>query len=121
MKSKLIQIEIKNLRLRTVIGANDWERKVLQDVVISVKFKFDSSKAEESDNLEDTFNYKALTKSIIKKVEASAFNLLESLAGMVYNMVKEYDELHDVCVTVEKPHALRFTDNVIATKCDSYE
>ncbi|MCF6239971.1 MAG: dihydroneopterin aldolase [Bacteroidales bacterium] len=121
MNNKLMQIEIKNLRLRTIIGANDWERKVLQDIVITIKFKFDSSKAELSDKLEDTFNYKVLTKRIVKEVEASKFNLLESLAGMVYSIVKEHDELHDVYVHVEKPHALRFCDNVIASKSDNYE
>ncbi len=121
MKNNLMQIEIKNLRLRTIIGANNWEREVLQDVVITIKFKFDSSKAEASDNLEDTFNYKSLTKRIIKEVEASKFNLLESLVGMVYSILKEYAELHDVYVQVEKPHALRFCDNVIASKSDNYE
>lgn len=121
MKNKLIQIEIKNLRLRAIIGANNWERKVFQDVVLSIKFKFDASKAEESDDLTDTFNYKSLTKRIIKEVEESKFNLLESLVGMVYSIVKEYDELHDVYVRVEKPHALRFCDNVIASKSDNYE
>lgn len=121
MKSELMQIEIKNIRLRTIVGANDWERKVLQDVVISVKFKFNSKKAEDSDELKNTFNYKLLTKKIIKEVEASKFKLLESLVCMVYSIVKKHDELEDVCVSVEKPNALRFTDNVIATKCDKYE
>ncbi|NEO23789.1 MAG: dihydroneopterin triphosphate 2'-epimerase, partial [Moorea sp. SIO4A5] len=30
-------LEIKNLRLRTIIGFNDWERKTKQDVVINIK------------------------------------------------------------------------------------
>ncbi len=114
-------IQIKNLRLRAVIGANDWEREVLQDVVISISFKYDAQKAEMSDRIEDVFNYKILTKRIIDEVEASRFNLLESLVNHIYKIVKENTELQDVSVIVEKPNALRFCDNVMAVKSDKDE
>ncbi len=111
-------IEIKNLRLRAVIGANDWEREVLQDVVISISFRYNANQAEMTDRIEDVFNYKTLTKRIIDEVEASRYNLLESLVNHVYKIVKENGELQGVTVTVEKPNALRFCDNVIAVKSD---
>lgn len=111
-------IEIKNLRLRTIIGANDWEREVLQDVIISISFKYDARQAEISDQIEDVFDYKKLTKRVIDEVEASKFNLLESLVNHIYCLVRENKELKRVAVTVEKPNALRFCDNVIAYKSD---
>ena len=114
----MTKIEIENLRLRAVIGANDWEREVLQDVVISISFKYDATKAEQSDDVEDVFNYKTLTKRVIKEVEASKFMLLESLLNLIYSIVKENTSLKDVRVIVEKPHALRFCDNVRAIKAD---
>jgi len=114
-------IQIKNLRLRTVIGANNWERNVLQDVIISISFKYNAKQAEKSDRIEDVFNYKTLAKMIIKEVEESKFNLLESLVNHIYKIVKENRELQNVTVTVEKPYALRFCDNVIAVKSDEDE
>ncbi len=114
-------IQIKNLRLRTVIGANNWERNVLQDVIISISFKYNAKQAEKSDRIEDVFNYKSLTKKIINEVEESKFNLLESLVNHIYKIVKENRELQNVTVTVEKPYALRFCDNVIAVKSDEDE
>lgn len=120
-KIVMTRIEIKNLRLRTIIGANSWERKVLQDVVISISFKYDAKQAELSDDVKDVFNYKVLAKLIIKEVESSKFNLLESLVNHVYKIVKENDRLEDVKVVVEKLNALRFCDNVIATKSDRDE
>lgn len=114
----MTKIEIENLRLRVLIGANDWEREVLQDVVISISFKYDATKAEQSDNVEDVFNYKSLTKRVIKEVEASKFMLLESLVNHIYWIVKENECLKDVRVIVEKPNALRFCDNVRAIKAD---
>ncbi len=114
-------IQIKNLRLRTVIGANNWERNVLQDVIISISFKYNAKQAEKSDRIEDVFNYKLLTKRVIKEVEESKFNLLESLVNHIYKIVRENRELQNVTVTVEKPYALRFCDNVIAVKTDEDE
>ncbi len=114
-------IHIKDLRLRTVIGANNWERDVLQDVVISIRFRYNAQKAEMTDRVEDVFNYKTLTKRVISEVEASKFNLLESLVNHIYKIVKENKELQNVSVTVEKPNALRFCDNVIAVKSDEDE
>ncbi len=117
----MTEIQIKDLRLRTVIGANDWERDVLQDVVISIRFRYNAQKAEMTDRIEDVFNYKTLTKRVISEVEASKFNLLESLVNHIYKIVKENKELQNVSVTVEKPNALRFCDNVIAVKSDEDE
>ena len=117
----MTRFEIKNLRLRTIIGANSWEREVLQDVVISISYKYDAKQAEQSDDVKDVFNYKSLTKNIIKEVEASRFALLESLVNHIYRIVKENDRLEDIQVVVEKPNALRFCDNIIATKSDKDE
>ena len=57
----MTRIEIEKLRLRTIIGVNDWERDNLQDVVVSVGFSYDAQQAEKTDRIEDTVNYKSLT------------------------------------------------------------
>lgn len=110
--NKLLKVHVENLRLRTIIGANDWEREKLQDVKISFCFKYDASKAVQSDDITDVLNYKSITKKIIASVEESQYQLLESLAELVYSIIKENSEAKDVVVTVEKPNALRFSDNV---------
>ena len=114
----MTRIEIEKLRLRTIIGVNDWERDNLQDVVVSVGFSYDAQQAEKTDRIEDAVNYKSLTKKIIEEVETSKFNLIESLANHIYKIVKESGDLQNVLVKVEKPYALRFCDNVIAVKSD---
>lgn len=118
MMGKPLEIEVKNLRLRTIIGFNDWEREKPQDVVISVRLTYDANQAIESDNVEHAVDYKTITKTIIKKVEDSSFNLLESLADMIYKTVHSFNGVQKVHVTVEKPHCLRFCDNVIVRLSD---
>ena len=70
-------IEIDNLRLRCVIGFSSHERKDKQDVVISLRIGTDMKKAGETDNPEDTFNYRTVTKAIIQHVEQSDYYLVE--------------------------------------------
>jgi FolB domain-containing protein len=121
MGNKIVLIQIKNLRLRTIIGFADWERKKLQDVIVNIDFQYDASTAMKTDEREDAVNYKIMTKRIIKEVESSSFNLIESLASKIYDLVYESEGIKMVSVTVEKPHALRFCDNVMVTISDNYE
>lgn len=105
-------IRIKNLRLRTIVGTNDWERKALQDVIIHVEMEFDGGQVAETDNIDDTVNYKKVTKRLIKEVEQSRFYLLDRLASHVLQIVMEEDKVQKATVEVEKPRALRYTDSV---------
>jgi len=112
MAKKLYEISIKNLRLRCIIGINEWERKAVQDVIVSIYFKYDASEAIENDDMHLAVNYRDITKKIISAVEQSDFNLLESLTDMIYNIVNENPKVRDADVIVEKPFALRFCDTV---------
>ena len=70
-------IRITDLSLRTIIGIFDWERTRKQKVVINVEINFNASKAARSDKVQDTVDYKTMTKKIIKHVEVSEYFLLE--------------------------------------------
>ena len=50
-------IYIKDLRIKTIIGIFDWERKVKQEVSIDMEFPFDCKKAAKTDSIEDTTDY----------------------------------------------------------------
>ncbi len=105
-------IRITNLRLRTIIGANDWERDHKQDLIINVRIEFDATKAAASDNLDDTVDYKTITKDIIREVEGSSYQLLEKLADRILAIVTAHAGVKAARVRVDKPHALRFADSV---------
>ena len=113
MKESLVECTIKDLRLRTIIGFNDIETKEKQDVVVSITYKYNAREAIDADDVRLGFNYKTLTKKIIAFVENARFKLLEALAQGIYDIVAENKELKEISVKVEKPGALRFTDNVI--------
>lgn len=105
-------IEIDNLRLRCVIGFSEHERKDKQDVVISLRIGTDMRKAGESDNPDDAFNYRTVTKAIIQHVEASQYLLVEKLAAEIARICVVDHHAPYVQVRVHKPGALRFSDSV---------
>lgn len=105
-------IRIEDLRLRAEIGVNEWERSTLQDLVINVNVMTKTDTAAHSDELDDTVDYRSLTKRIIEEVESSHFMLIEGLAGHVLRLALEDPGVHAATVRVAKPHALRFADSV---------
>ena len=109
-------IHIENLFLRTIIGINDSEREKKQDVRINIWMEFDAHKASTTDNIEDTLNYRTLTKKTIDLVENSSFYLLEKLCFEILQLALQSSDLITWAkVKVEKPHAIRFADSVSIT------
>src|SRR5699024_2728810 len=116
--SKLTEIEIKNMRVRAILGIYDWEREKKQDIVISIKFKYDAAAAIADDEVDHAINYKTITKKVIKYVEKSDFYLIETLTDTLFDMISGIEGIQKTWIAVEKPHALRFCDNLIVTRTD---
>jgi len=105
-------IYIKDLRIKTIIGIFDWERKEKQEVSIDMEFPFDCKKAAATDSIEDAIDYKAITKGVIKFVEESSFQLQETLAENIAALVKEKYGVKSIKLRVSKPGALRGSKDV---------
>jgi D-erythro-7,8-dihydroneopterin triphosphate epimerase len=105
-------IQIKNLLLRTVIGFQDWEREKPQDILINILIEAPDSKAIRSDRVEDTIDYKIITKKVIAEVEKTRFLLIERLANFILDLIMADKRIRRAVVEVDKPHALRFAQSV---------
>ncbi len=76
-------IYLNDLRIDTVIGIYDWERRTKQTVIFDIEMAADIRKAAQSDNIDDTLSYKTVAKRLISYVSTSEFELLETLAEKV--------------------------------------
>lgn len=76
-------IYLNDLRIETIIGIYDWERRTKQVVILDIEMGADISKAAATDAIEDTLNYKAVAKRIISFVSESEFELVETLAEKI--------------------------------------
>ena len=103
---------ISDLLLRCIIGINEDERKNLQDVILNIEIYTDTKKAGKSDDIHDTVNYRTIAKEIIKMVESSSFNLLETMNAEIVKIIFSHESVEGCKVRAEKPGALRFSRNV---------
>ena len=108
-------INIKNLRLRTLIGFNPEERVKKQDVVLNIEINYNIDNMVLQDSIEDALNYKVITKKVINHVEQGQFLLLEKLVSDVLSICSDHPSIRSSRVTIDKPHALRFADSVSLT------
>ena len=105
-------IRVKNLLIRTYIGFNPEELRNKQDVVINMSIKTDVSKAIETDEVDNSYNYKVITKKVIALVQEGKFKMLENLTQQVLDMIMQNPKVEWAKVEVDKPHALRFAESV---------
>lgn len=108
-------VYIKQLEIETIIGINDWERKVQQKVCIDLEMATDIRKAGKSDNIEDALNYKLVTKRIIQFVEGSRFLLIEALAEHIAAIILEEFKVPWLKLTLGKPGAVSASRDVGVT------
>jgi dihydroneopterin aldolase len=101
------KIFLSDLRIETVIGLWDWERKIRQTVSIDLEMSADIRKAASSDSVEDTLNYKLVAKRLQQFVGDSSFKLVETLAENIATIVRDEFDVAWVRVRVNKPGAIR--------------
>jgi len=106
------KIIIKDLVVHGIIGVNDWEREEPQDILINVEIAADLSKAAASDNLEDSLNYRTLSKQLIAHAETAKRLTVEALAADLAAICLAQPGAQSARVRVEKPGALRFARSV---------
>lgn len=97
---------IKNLTVKCIIGVNPYEREHEQEIRMQLFLWTDIAKASRSDNLEDTLDYSALYKEVVKRVEHSKFYLIERLAYEVATICLQHPLTRKAKVVLEKPGAL---------------
>ncbi len=106
------QIYIRDLALKCIIGLYPEERDKKQDVVINVVMGTDLRTAGQSDDLNDTVDYKAIKLAILDFVENSSFQLIESLAEGIAAICLNAARVQSATVTIDKSGALRFCKSV---------
>ena len=98
---------IEDLRIETVIGIYDWERQIRQVVAIDLEMAFDNTKPAATDRIADTLDYKAVSKRLIAFVEASHFELVETLAERCAQIVLDEFGVTWLRLKLSKPGAVR--------------
>ena len=100
-------IFLRDLRIDTIIGIYDWERSTRQTVSLDLEMAADIRKAAATDHIDDTLNYKAVAKRLQAFVGESEFQLVETLAERVAQIILEEFGVPWVRLTLNKGGAVR--------------
>jgi dihydroneopterin aldolase len=106
------RIFLHGLAVECIIGFIEWERRVKQTVVLDVEMPVDCMRAAQSDDVEDTLDYKRVAKRIISFVEASEFKLVETLAHRTALLILHEFGIDWVRLSINKPGAIRHSKDV---------
>ncbi len=105
-------IFLSGLTAECIIGIWDWERKVRQKVVIDLEMSADIRKAAASDHIDDTLDYKQVSKRLLQFVESSQFQLVETLTDRIAQVILTEFDVSGVKVRLNKQGALRGSRDV---------
>ena len=98
-------IILKGLRVRARHGATEQERAAGQTFVVDVTARLDLAAAGRSDDLSETLDYGVLAEAIHRRVAGEQWNLIETVAERVADLVLEDGRVIRAEVTVHKPEA----------------
>jgi dihydroneopterin aldolase len=100
-------IYLYDLRVDAIVGIWDWERKIRQVVSIDLEMGADIRMAAATDSVEDTLNYKNVAKRVQQFVADSEFQLVETLAEKIAELVLTEFDVPWIDVRIKKPGAIR--------------
>ena len=110
------KIFIPALRAETFIGIYDWEKATRQRVIVDLELDTDIRRAAQTDDIADTLNYKSISKRLVRYIEDSRYELVETLAEKLAEKLAKLlvDEfaVSRVSLTLHKPGALSDADDV---------
>lgn len=105
-------IFLRGLQVEAIIGIYGWERTIKQKLILDIELTHDINKAGKSDNIDDTLDYKALSKSVIFFVEQSNFFLVEKLAEEICSLILAKFNTTWVKLMLNKKGAIRGASDV---------
>ncbi len=103
---------IRGLKIDTVIGIYDWERTIRQTLVFDLEMGTDNHHAAATDAIEDTLDYKAISKHLADYVGESQFHLVETLAERCAELLMSKYQIPWLRLSINKKGAVSIAEDV---------
>lgn len=100
------KIFLNDLKIDTIIGIYDWERRTLQTLTFDLEMDWDIRAAAATEDISKTLDYGAIAQTIVSFVKASEYQLIETLAEDLCSLLLEQYPIPKLKLTLSKPVAL---------------
>lgn len=105
-------VYIRGLKADAVIGVYDWERTIRQRLVIDLELASDNRAAARTDAVEDAVDYDTISGRVLAWVGDSEFQLIETLAEQLAELLMREFNVPWLRLEVAKPGAVEAADSV---------
>ncbi|ENX41767.1 MULTISPECIES: dihydroneopterin aldolase [unclassified Acinetobacter] len=97
-------IIIEGLKVDTVVGCFNWERQIIQPLMLDLTIHNDLSQAAGSDELADTLNYAQICELAAQVIQAAKPKLIEHAAQLVLEcLFTTFPSVESISITIRKP------------------
>ncbi len=100
-------IFLRELKVTTLIGVYEWEKRVPQTLQLDLEIALPSSRACQTDNINDALDYAQVAQHIQAVLSEGHFSLLETLAEHIAQIILKDFNAPRVKVSVAKLQAIR--------------
>ncbi len=106
-------IIIEGLKVETVIGCFDWERQIIQPLMLDLVIQTDLEQASNSDLLADTLNYAEICEISAQVIQQAQPELIEHAAKLVLNaLFTTFTAIESIKITIRKPAIIAQANSV---------
>jgi len=99
-------LTVTGLKIKTTIGCLDWEKVIMQPLLLDFQIHYDNTVPGQSDALHDAFDYDALSAQIRAKMILEKNNLIETVAEKLASWLLEDGRIKELRLTVHKKNAI---------------
>ncbi|ESK52065.1 dihydroneopterin aldolase [Acinetobacter tjernbergiae] len=97
-------IIIEGLKVDTVIGCFNWERQIIQPLMLDLTIHNDLTQAANSDELDDTLNYAQICEIAAQVIQVAQPKLIEHAAQLVLeSLFTTFLSIESISITIRKP------------------
>jgi 7,8-dihydroneopterin aldolase/epimerase/oxygenase len=106
-------IIIEGLKVDTVVGCFNWERQIIQPLMLDLIIQTDLEKASNSDALDDTLNYAEICEISAHVIQQAKPELIEHAAKLVLNaLFTTFSAIESIKITIRKPAIIAQANSV---------
>lgn len=106
-------IIIEGLKVETVVGCFNWERQIIQPLMLDLIIHSSLEQASNSDELEHTLNYAEICEISANVIQAAQPELIENAAKLVLNaLFTTFPAVESIMITVRKPAIIAQANSV---------
>src|SRR5690606_51553 len=97
-------IIIEGLKVDTVVGCFNWERRIIQPLLLDLTIHTSLEQASQSDRLDDTLNYAEICEISARVIQEAQPELIEHAAKLVLDaLFTTFESIESIMITIRKP------------------